>query len=216
MALTEEQKRRLQEKAAAEIASVRQKQEEQEYYEQLLAEQGIVRTVHTPQDRQNEQVKLILKILVMAFAFLTGVSLVLPYAKAMGISVGFANNVTGNDWFCLLVLCIVAFICAFCDSYTKSAGAGILSIIGLMIMNYRFRESMPTTEVSILVQNGIGWYLFLIGAIGITIVSIVLNKLIPPSDDAAQIKRQRFGTETFGVGMISIVAYIVFSISRGV
>lgn len=216
MALTEEQKRKLQEKAAAEIASVRQKQEEQEYYEQLLAEQGIVRTVRTPKDQQNEQVKLVLKIIVMALAFITGVSLVLPYAKAMGMSVGFANNITGNDWFCLLILSIVAFICAFCDNYTKSAGAGLLGIIGFIIVNYRFRSTIPTTEINVLIQNGIGWYVFLIGAIGIFIVSIVLNKLTPPCEDADHIKRLRFGTETFGVGMIAIVAYIVFSIRNGI
>ena len=52
MALTEEQKRKLQEKAAVEIAAIRQKQEENEYYDRLLAEQGIVKTVHTQRDQK--------------------------------------------------------------------------------------------------------------------------------------------------------------------
>ncbi len=216
MALTEEQKRKLQAKAEAEIAAVRQKQEEQEYYEQLLAEQGIIRTVRTPQDQRNEQTVMIVRVVAMILAFVMGVSLVLPYASTLGISIGFVNNITGNHWVCILILSIVAFVCIFCENYRKSIGAGILNIIALFVgMDVPFWKSLPSTEMSVLVQHGVGWYVMLVGSIGVSVMSIVLNKLTPEDESVAGIKRRRIGTEVFGVGMILIVCCIFFSVYHG-
>ena len=215
MALTEEQKRKLQEKAAVEIAAIRQKQEENEYYDRLLAEQGIVKTVHTQRDQKNEQTIFVLKIVTILFAVITGISIFFPYATVLGVSVGSVSDIAGNDWICLIVLSAMAFICGFCDDFINSMSSGWLCILAFIALNYSVKTRLASNDMYTLLQHGTGWYIYLIGSIGVSISSMVLVRLVPKCEKADRTPRQRFGKVIYWVGIVFIAGYMVLSLYHG-
>ena len=204
MALTEEQKRKLREKADAEIAAIKQKEEEDEYYEQILAEKGIVRSVNSSGNQSNTQTMLFLKIMIVLFAIAAGISAFLPFISVAGF--GKASLVDVADaarrefkWFLfgssqnvvdeqVLYLCIpmlqfwgIIFLAShtainvMTGHYIASIACGFVGIFSAFYNNNFWTKVLSVSRVNILTQHGVGWYILLLGSFGIVIFTIIIQ-----------------------------------------
>lgn len=194
MALTEEQKQKLREKAAQEVAvrNLReaQKREEEEFYIEALKEeelrQGGGRNESAPglmvnNMQSNHQTNVLwLKIICSLFALSIGLSPMFSYLYAVIDGTTISMTLTQNNaWISVVCIALFAILFIWVNFYGSSIISGIAGLVFFFLKNNEFsqwfqdEDSLPRWVLHSFIQHGIGYYMVLVGSIGLIIFSIL-------------------------------------------
>jgi hypothetical protein len=131
------------------------------------------------QSHSNSILKKI-NVFAIIFAVILAISTILPLGKAsfLGTSAEKSLMDGGDGWF-FLIVAIIALVFALKN---LNVGVTVVGVIGLILMFVEvtsFADAVSSSEYGYLLQKGSGYYLMVIGVIGVLvsgIVKLVLDK----------------------------------------
>ena len=123
------------------------------------------------------------KNLCVLAAVLIAISAFLPYLSVSVLGSTLSKSlIDGGDGIILLVIAVIAIFCAVKEKYVVSLIMGAISVVMFFVENSSVQSSLNSSTsgnalasslARSMIQNGIGYYLLIIGAVALIVFSFM-------------------------------------------